>query len=181
MSTQQDGKKTGHDDTTTEKVAEAAASETNEQIDALEQELEEYKKYKEIAARSQAELQNAKDRLARETSELRMYAAEGMIRKLLPTLDNFERAFAHIPEELKNHEFIKGISAVEKDLVRVMKEAGLKRMESLNQPIDPQKHEVLMQGDGPDNTVIEVFEEGYELHDRILRAAKVKAGNGSAS
>lgn len=140
----------------------------------------ELQKMKDLAARSQADLQNAKARVERESDELRKYASEGLIRKILPTLDNFQRAFLHIPEDLVSHEWVKGVSAIESDLMKQMSDAGLKRMQSLGEVIDPQRHEVLSIGPGADGTVTEVFEEGFELHGKVLRPAKVKAGDGSA-
>jgi len=57
-------------------------------------------KLKELAARAQADLQNAKDRMQREGEEIRKYALENTLLSLLPTIDNFQRAFDHLPEEL---------------------------------------------------------------------------------
>lgn len=139
----------------------------------------ELQKMKDLAARSQADLQNAKARVERESDELRKFASEGLIRKILPTLDNFQRAFLHIPDDLASHEWVKGVSAIESDLMKQMSDAGLKRMQSLGEVVDPQRHEVLSIGPGPDSTVTEVFEEGFELHGKVLRPAKVKVGDGS--
>ncbi len=141
----------------------------------------ELQKMKDLAARSQADLQNAKARVERESDELRKFASEGLIRKILPTLDNFQRAFLHIPDDLASHEWVKGVSAIESDLMKQMSDAGLKRMQSLGEVVDPQRHEVLSIGPGADSTVTEVFEEGFELHGKVLRPAKVKAGDGSAA
>lgn len=146
-------------------------------VAALQQELQ---RMKDLAARAQADLQNAKARVERDAADMRRFASEGMIVRLLPTLDNFQRAFQHVPDDLKNHEWVKGVAAIESDLMKQVTDAGLTRMQSLGQPVDPQKHEVLSMGPGEDGTVVEVFEEGYELHGKVLRPAKVKAGSGSA-
>lgn len=133
-------------------------------------------KMKDLAARSQADLQNAKARVDRERSELAVFALEAMLKKLLPTIDSFQRAFQHLPEELKNHEWVKGVTAIEKQLLKELEGAGLRRMSSLGAQADPHRHEVLQQGPGTKDTVTEVFEEGYELGGRVLRPAKVKVG-----
>jgi molecular chaperone GrpE len=146
-----------------------------EQITQLQNELQ---KMKDLAARAQADLQNAKMRSEREALDLRMYAAEGILRKILPTLDNFQRAFLHVPDDLKDHEWVKGVQAIESDLMKQVSEAGLSRMQSLGEVVDPVRHEVLSLGAGEDGKVIEVFEEGYELNGKVLRPAKVKAGDG---
>ena len=136
-------------------------------------------KMKDLAARSQADLQNAKARVERERAELAVFALEAMIKKLLPTIDSFQRAFQHLPEDLKHHEWVKGVTAIEKQLLKELEGAGLQRMSSLGTKADPQRHEVLQQGPGEKDTVTEVFEEGYELAGKVLRPAKVKVGNGT--
>ncbi len=135
-------------------------------------------KMKDLAARAQADLQNARMRGEREAIDLRMFASESILRKILPTLDNFQRAFQHIPADLASHEWVKGVEAIESELMKQATEAGLKRMQSLGEVVDPQRHEVLGLGSGEDGKVVEVFEEGYELHGKVLRPAKVKAGEG---
>lgn len=156
---------------------------TTDETEALKAEVAaltaELAKFKDLAARSQADLQNAKARVEREAGELRQFAAESIIRKILPTLDNFQRAFQHIPADLQSHEWVKGVSAIEQDLMKQMEAAGLKRMQSLGQLVDPQRHEVLSIGAGETEKVAEVFEEGYELHGKVLRPAKVRAGDGT--
>lgn len=136
-------------------------------------------KMKDLAARSQADLQNAKARVERERTELAVFALESMLKKLLPTIDSFQRAFQHLPEDLKNHEWVKGVIAIEGQLLRELEGAGLQRMSSLGAPVDPQRHEVLQQGPGAKDVVTEVYEEGYALAGRVLRPAKVKVGNGA--
>ncbi|UPA22204.1 nucleotide exchange factor GrpE [Candidatus Peribacteria bacterium] len=140
----------------------------------------ELNRYRDLAGRAQADLQNAKARVEREADDLRKFASESLVRRILPTLDNFQRAFQHIPEDLKDHEWVKGVSAIEADLMKQMADVGLKRMQSLHQPVDANKHDPLMVGPGAADTVIEVLEEGYELNGKVLRPAKVKVGDGSA-
>lgn len=136
-------------------------------------------KMKDLAARAQADLQNAKARAEREATDLRMFASESIIRKILPTLDNFQRAFQHVPADLASHEWVKGVNAIESDLMKQVADVGLKRMQSLGEVVDPARHEVLSLGSGEEGKVVEVFEEGYELHGKVLRPAKVKAGDGT--
>lgn len=148
-------------------------------IAELEKELADTQRFKDLAARAQADLQNAKGRIERESDELRKFATEKLILRLLPTLDNFQRAFAQLPADLQSHEWIKGVTAIEQDLMKQMTDAGLKRMQSLGEAADPARHEVLTMGPGEDGKVTEVFEEGYELHGKVVRPAKVKVGDGS--
>ena len=130
----------------------------------------------DLAARAQADLQNAKIRMQKDGEEIRRYASEGLLKKLLPTIDNFQRAFAHFPEDLKNHEWVRGITAIEQDLMRQMSEMGLKKMECLGQQVDTARHEVITLGSGKEGEIIDVIEDGYELNGKILRPAKVRVG-----
>lgn len=133
-------------------------------------------KFTDLAARSQAELQNAKVRMEKDAKDLRQYASEQIILRLLPTVDNFQRAFQHLPEELKNHEWVKGVAVVEQDFIRTLSDLGLKKIESVGKPVDAHVHEVVTTGEGENGVILEVFEDGYELHGKVIRPAKVKAG-----
>ena len=133
----------------------------------------------ELAGRAQADLQNAKDRLQKEGEEIRKFALENTLLMLLPTIDNFQRAFEHLPEDLDGNEWVKGVVAIEKDLVGKLSALGLEKIECLGESVDPEKHEVLQTGPGEEGKVIEVFEDGYLFNGKVLRPAKVKVGDGS--
>lgn len=133
----------------------------------------------ETAARAQADLQNAKIRMEKEAGDIRRFASESFLLKFLPTIDNFQRAFAHLPEDLKNHEWVKGVQAVEQDFIRQLGDVGLKKIDALGKDIDPSRHEVLVEGGGEKGKVVDVIEDGYELHGKVLRPAKVMVGKGA--
>ena len=164
-------------------VMQKEMQELRAQVQTLAAELDAAKaetaKMKDLAARSQADLQNAKARVERERMELSAFALEGMMKRLLPAIDSFQRAFQHLPVELQAHEWVKGVMAIEGQLMRELEGAGLKRMSSRGLPVDANRHEVLQKGAGKKDAVIEVFEEGYELHGKVLRPAKVKIGDGT--
>lgn len=147
-------------------------------MDMLQAELQ---KFKELAARAQADLQNAKMRVERERSEVGAFATEEVLRRILPTLDNFRRAFVHLPSEFEGHEWVKGLRATEQEFFRQLEAVGLKRMSSADSLVDPSKHEVLMTGPGEAGKILEVFEEGYELNGKVLRPAKVRVGQEQGS
>ncbi len=140
---------------------------------------EQVAKLTDMAARSQADLQNAKQRMERDARDIRQFAAESVLTKLLPTIDNFQRAFLHLPEDLKNHEWVKGVAAIEQELIKQAGDMGLKKIESLGQVADAHRHEVLTVGEGEEGKIVEVFEEGYELNGKVIRPAKVKVGGGN--
>ncbi|MFA7682232.1 MAG: nucleotide exchange factor GrpE [Candidatus Peribacteraceae bacterium] len=136
-------------------------------------------KFKELAGRAQADLQNAKDRLQREAQDMRKYALENTLLQLLPTVDNFQRAFAHLPPDLQDHEWVKGVSAIEQELIRNLQTMGLTKIECIGQPVDHTQHEVLQVGPGQEGMVTQVFEDGYMFNGKVLRPAKVQVGQGS--
>lgn len=153
------------------------------ELDRLQMELEKKVEQspeglKELAARSQADLQNAKERMEREKQSIRQYALEGTILKLLPTIDNLQRAFAHLPEELQSNEWVKGVESVEREMMTMLTEAGLVKIETVGKPVDAQLHEALQAVPGAADTVIGELEAGYRFHDKVLRPAKVQVGNG---
>ncbi len=138
-------------------------------------------RFKDIAGRAQADLQNAKERLEHERQDVSKFALAEALTRLLPTIDNFQRAFQHLPQGLKEDEWVKGVAAIEQEFVKQVTELGLQKIEALGQPLDPAKHEVLQTEPGKQDTVVEVFEEGYEFNGRVLRPAKVRVGDGSTA
>ena len=130
----------------------------------------------ETAKRALADLQNFKRHAEEERAELQVYANRKFLEALFPALDNFTRAFASTPEELKSNEWVKGIEAIETSLMNSLKALGLEVVEDINVPFDPSKHEVLLQVDGPDGQVIQVFEKGYLFNGKTVRPAKVSVG-----
>jgi molecular chaperone GrpE len=149
--------------------------ELTEKIHSLEEQL---KASLEGTARAQAELGNAKIRLEKEASDLRKFASEMALRKFLPTIDNLKRALDHLPPDLSENDWVKGIIALEQGFLKQVNELGLQKMDVLGQAFDATRHEVLLEGDGEAGTILEVLEDGYELHGKVIRPAKVKVGRG---
>ncbi len=136
----------------------------------------ELEKMKDLAGRAQADLQNAKDRMKREGEDIRKFALENTLLSLLPTIDNFQRAFDLLPEELASNDWVKGVQAIEQDLVGKLNAMGLKKIECIGQTVDPEKHEVLQTGPGEEGIINEIFEEGYMFNGKVIRVAKVRVG-----
>ncbi len=145
----------------------------------LEAATAEVARLKDIAGRAQADLQNAKQRLEREANDLRVFANEKFMLSILPILDSFQRAMKHVPEDLKGNEWVKGMLATEKDLMDRLRDMGLSRFDSVGAKADPKTEEVLMTGPGEEGVVTEMLEDGYALHNKVLRPAKVKVGDGT--
>lgn len=140
--------------------------------------------FKELAARAQADLQNARARMGKEAEEMRVFASELLLRQLLPTIDNLRRACQHLPKDLASHEracpelveWAKGVLSTEQELLRQLKSIGLEPIDAIGKPVDPLHHEILLTAQGEEGKVLEVLEEGYLFRGKVLRPAKVKVG-----
>lgn len=129
-------------------------------------------KLTDIAARAQADLLNFKDRMKRESDELRKFAIVPLILQLLPMYDDLSRAAAHEKS---------GTLQILAKLERVLADASVKRIEALEKKADPAKHEIVNTGPGEQDVVTHVHEEGFELYGRVLRPAKVQVGDGTGA
>ena len=143
------------------------------QIAQLKEELE---AMTETAKRSMAEFQNFRRRVEEERGEFRVHANIQLLEAIFPAIDNLARAFENIPEELQANEWVTGIEAIENSLLQALKQLGLKAIDETGIPADPNRHEVLMEGDGPAGQVTQVLEKGYEFNGKTIRAAKVQVG-----
>lgn len=132
----------------------------------------------EMAKRTMADLHNLKRRQEDERRLIITMANVNLVRGILPILDNLERAIIHTPETIKNSQWLQGIEMCAKQLDKTLMDAGLKPMETVGQPFNPDLHEALAQSPGPKDTIIEELEKGYLLGERVIRHAKVKVGNG---
>ena len=143
------------------------------QIAQLKEELE---AMTETAKRSMAEFQNFRRRVEGERGEIRIHANMELLESIFPAIDNLARAFDHIPEELQENEWVSGIQAIETNLITGLEQLGLKAIDEIGVPADPNRHEVLMEGEGPAGQVTQILEKGYEFNGKTIRAAKVQVG-----
>lgn len=147
-------------------------------VDALRTESQ---KLKDQLLRSRAEFENFRKRAEREKSEYFRYALSEALRELISVLDNFERAISieYGPVE----DFRQGVEMIHKQLSEMLTRNGLETLDPLGQPFDPTYHEAIARDENSDaepNTVTEVLQKGYVLHDRLLRPALVKVAAGRA-
>jgi molecular chaperone GrpE len=125
--------------------------------------------------RAVAELRNFRRRADTENQEAVRYASADLIRALLPIMDDLERSLAAVPED-ESSALAEGVRLVHQNLVKVLQTHHVERIESQGQPFDPSLHEAMMQqpsDEHPPSTVIEEYQSGYKLWDRVLRHAKV--------
>lgn len=134
----------------------------------------------ETAKRALADLQNYRKKTEEERTSFVQFAAAALLFELLPILDSFNRAFAQVPEEIKNTDWFSGALQIEQQLAAVITKQGVKEIPSpAGQKLDPRFHEAITVGPGEKDVVIEELEKGYLLGDKVLRPAKVKVGNGA--
>ena len=143
----------------------------------LERELEEVRQH---ALYAQAETQNVRRRLEQEKQLASAYAATAFARDMLSVKDNLDRALASFPEELRQDEKIKplltGIEATSRELDSVFQRNGIARVEALGQPLDPNKHQAMIEvpsEDAEPGTIVQEMQAGYMIKDRLLRPALV--------
>jgi molecular chaperone GrpE len=133
---------------------------------------------KDHLLRAVAEQENIRNRGQREIDDTRKYAVTGFSRELLAVADNLRRAIEAAPTNpdpaFKN--FLVGIEATERGLLGAFEKAGIRKMEPVGQPADPNFHQIMMEVDGGEAapmTVMQVLQDGYVIQDRLLRAALV--------
>jgi molecular chaperone GrpE len=125
-------------------------------------------------ARAQAEFENARRRAAKEQQDFREFAMADTIKALLPVIDSFERA---LQVKSDPSDFRSGVELIYKQLQDVLARLGVKAVAAKGQPFDPHVHEAIEMvetADVPDHEVIEEYQRGYKLKDRLLRPAMVK-------
>jgi molecular chaperone GrpE len=132
---------------------------------------------KDRLIRLQADFDNFRRRAQREREEAVRYGAQNLVKDLLTTVDNLERAIDHARKggggDLEN--LLQGVELVQKELLGVMSRHGVAEVEALGKPFDPAFHEAMAQvpASVAPNTVLEVLQKGYKLRDRLLRPARV--------
>lgn len=147
-------------------------------LDTIQQELEQTKQKLEemtvISQRALADLQNFKRRTEEERSQFVTMANAGLFKELLPVLESASRA---LELEQKDDEWIKGAEQTLAHLLQTTEKMGLTPI-ATDGEFDPEKHEALLTGPGPDGQIVEVLEKGYMLGDKVIKPARVKVGNG---
>jgi len=130
--------------------------------------------------RNLAEFDNFRKRTEREKAQMFEIGAKSIIEKILPTIDNFERAITSIPEELKGNAYCDGVEKIYKQLMTNLEEAGVKPIEALGAKFDPNLHNAVMHEENEEfgeDTVSAELQKGYTYHDTVIRHSMVKVAN----
>ena len=131
--------------------------------------------------RERADSSNLRRRHEQEISNLRNYVKVDVVKDLLPVIDNFERSVKHIPDDLKDNDYIMGIKSILNQFEKVIKDFGVDKIDTVGQVFDPSIHEAVSMedGDGEHEIVIEELQSGYKIGDQVIRHAIVKVKPGS--
>lgn len=138
----------------------------NEQINLLTEALQ----------RERADVTNIRRRHEEEKNKLSSYYKAMIVTSFLPVIDNFDRSLKHIPEDLADNNYIKGITGIIKQFEDILSSLGVKKIETVGHDFNPAYHEaVSVEGDeGDQEIVVEELQSGYKIDDEIIRPAMVK-------
>ncbi|MCP9453087.1 MAG: nucleotide exchange factor GrpE [Nitrospira sp.] len=180
-----DGLENGEGSETSEKEG-TVVSRITELEKALETKTEEYKVLHDKYLRLAAEFDNYKRVIQREQREQVKFGNEQLLKELLPTLDNMERAIkaARENEQAGLEAVVQGVELTLKQLVATLAKFGVQAIDTTGQAFDPATHQAVshVSSDSvPRDHIVEEFQKGYRLHDRVLRAAMVSVSSGPAA
>lgn len=157
-------------------ASDAAAGEIEQELDELSAALAERDEYKDLALRAKADFENYRKRADRRVAETRSVAVAGVIRELLPAIDNLDRA-VEAAEGAGNDAFGEGVRLVHQDLHAILDRLGLAQIDAAGQPFDPNFHEAISQAPAQDGqgagVVVEVVQKGFTLGEVVVRPARV--------
>lgn len=156
-------------------MQETPAAEVNAELEAAKKQAAEYL---DGWQRSRAEFANYKKRQENELSQLRSYATADLIKRLLPVMDDFDRASKTMPDSLRHMTWMEGLMLVHRKLQLVMESEGVKPIEvKPNDVFNPNIHEAISQDDADgieSGNVIEELQKGYKQGERVIRPTLVR-------
>lgn len=128
-------------------------------------------KLTEALQRERADAINIRRRHDEQIAGLRDMVKAGVVRDLLPVIDNFERALSHVPKDLEKNDYVKGVQGVVKQFEKTLEDIGVKKIKTVGEHFDPHKHEAVA---GEGDLVAEELQAGYILGNQVIRHAMVK-------
>jgi molecular chaperone GrpE len=126
--------------------------------------------------RERADATNIRRNYDAQISGLRSTAKAGVIRDLLPVIDNFERSLKHVPADLEGNDYIKGIQGIVKQFEKTLEKLGVEKIKTVGEAFNPHLHEAVSmeEGEGDQEIVSEELQSGYKLGDDVIRHAMVR-------
>lgn len=165
----------------TEETIVSDQDEEKEMFAELEEARQKLQESEEKVLRLAAEFENTKKRLQREREISLKYAEENVLKELLPGIDNIDRAMEQGQDSNSMEGLLEGIELTRKGLSATLEKFGVKAIESIGEPFDPNIHEAVAMEETEEmepNRVLKEFQKGYLYKDRLLRAAKVIVSKG---
>ncbi len=164
----------------TENPEDEAGTAPETESDPLGALLAELEEARQQTLYAQAETQNVRRRLEKDAADARAYAATGFARDMLSIADNLGRALDAIPAAMREDEsgkgLVTGLEATQRELLSVFERNGVKRIESIGLPLDPNRHQAMIElpnADAAPGTIVQEMQAGYMLRERLLRPAMV--------
>jgi len=159
----------------TEQTTTEASGDFDAQVSDLEAEIQDLTNQ---LLRKSADFDNYRKRMLREKEEFASFANRELLQDLLPIIDDFERAIKSSEDSNDFEAFHNGVSMIEKQFASMLERKWkLQRFDSVGEEFDPQRHEAMMteeRADHEQSMVLEDFQKGYLLNEKVLRPAKVK-------
>ena len=167
-----------------------AEPEVSPEAEALANLKAEYEAYKAEAEeqhdqmlRTMAEFDNSRKRTEREKEESLKYALESFVKELIPTVDSIERAIQSTTESEDFGALAEGVEMIYKGILSTLEKRGVIPIDAVNEPFDPMQHEAVMHVESeevPENHVIQEWQKGYLLHNRVIRPSMVSVSKGKS-
>ncbi len=128
--------------------------------------------------RERADATNLRRRHEEQIASLRTSVKSSVVSELLPIIDNFERALGHIPNELADNDFVKGVGGVVKQFGKTLADMGVERIKTTGEVFNPLYHDAVSMDDteGSEEYVTEELQSGYKLGEDVIRHAMVRVG-----
>lgn len=167
-------------DATYSEDADTSAEQQQDEASELEQLRQLVEEHQQRALRAQADFDNFRRRTRQEKEEFAKYASMKVVEQLLPVVDNFDRALAASKDTKDFDSLLKGVEMIFRQLDQVLANEGLKAMDAVGQPFNPEFHQAIMQVESDEHEegiVVEEVQKGYMLKDKVLRPAMVKVSS----
>jgi molecular chaperone GrpE len=163
----------------------ASSGQLTEKVATLEAQI---KDLTDRLLRAHAEMENLRKRGAKEREDMAKYAIQKFAGDVVNVADNFERAITSVPvdaaaDDTAFKSLLDGVSLTEREFLNVLERHGVRRISPLGQPFNPHQHQAVMEAQDPSvspGTIVQVFQNGYVIEDRVLRPAMVVVAKGGA-
>jgi molecular chaperone GrpE len=141
---------------------------------------------KDRLLRAHAEVENIRKRAEREKEETAKYAVTRLARDIVGVGDNFHRAIDAVPADAAEQDpalksFLDGVTMIERELLNALERHGIRRVQPMNEPFNPHLHQAVMEvqrSEVPSGTIVQIFQAGFMIEDRVLRPAMVAVAKG---